>query len=1301
MIESSFIEWLDFGDAAQKIDVYSKNNIIKIFRFFRALNKNKFPTFLEIILMIIYFMQLLSITSYFVSSDNDIILEIFNYLKNILLFSDLINDNNTYTYMFNIFFVIILVDILIMNIIFFTIKHAKLKILIYIINLINILVYYYFIVPIIDISITSFWCEDNQHKIMQVTCFSNMKHLIFTIFSFFFSLLSIFIAILYSIFYNEIGSITSNLNEKIIRIKCKYELICLINKIIIVVFCFILKIINNNNDILKLIYLILIFLICVIMSLYVYKNVYYYNNMINYITYLGWFFCSWYSLCIILKSIFTLKNISITILIGWIIIIISLYKLKKINEILLITETNILEFKNIKSVEMYNNILLNQLTNITNNSTKILLYGNIKNVEEYIYNNPELSYHYHKLLNDKYFNKLYNKDIELPILSVIYIIYSTLLEKSLFKQEIALYMSYFLINRLKNPTYAILLCSKMKAFNFTDSYHKYLLVEDIKEYLTYKLNSSNKESIKYVQIGSLILYYLYVDLFKMRIYDGISNQIDYFDVLRNNINTIKTTENFLKTANNIIKTRKEVLIIWQKIIEINPFSDELYKDYMLYINTILQDEVLVREESKNYTILKNNKLKEKDSIYQSLFLMDTSSVILADGYLSNGKILYASPNFSFTFSYNEKEILNMTIDDLLPNAIQSFHKELIDNVIKYSNMNYIFKNKLNSLLKNKNGGLSNIKLYIKPVPNLNYGLIFFVFMEKIHQSNFTITLDKDLKINGFNELGGQGSSFTIDGGYNLNRGIYGNHIGLIIPDILPLIEYKDDEFHIIKRDLELKGYLYQINDINEIKPKIDNILEKIKSNNKNTQLQYEECIQNISENFNELMSDLNKRKIKPFSIFYKIKLFSFLDGKYKYYRVYIIDDIITGNERERVINKENNESKMTKNNNIEYKSSISKISNTKTKRIRKKIKIEKQFEINNEDLNEKEEIDNIEQNNENEDNDESNRINENEEKPKTKKKIISNTESTTIESSLNKIKLDIINKKSIFQIKLIKFLCLIFLIVTSFFIIYNEILLKKYFVNISKTLEYNLYFNITKINVGIVYIMVTNIKWELHSCIMRSNKNNYNFTKIYDDLITKNIGYILEFKNIINNFGEEYKDIVNKNHNIGLNIYGTDKNEEYKFNLDNILYYIINGGINVVKEHGSLLIKTIQANKLNPLSFGYNELIDLQNITYLYFISDIDGFTNEEKTKKVRTYSNNFTLISNSIILLVLLIIYIIYIINIHKIEIYFLGKLIYFNSTNFDNYLKSLEEIKKKLQNDNINEEEEEKDEVDMNEVD
>ena len=63
------------------------------------------------------------------------------------------------------------------------------------------------------------------------------------------------------------------------------------------------------------------------------------------------------------------------------------------------------------------------------------------------------------------------------------------------------------------------------------------------------------------------------------------------------------------------------------------------------------------------------------------------------GFISNGKILYTSPNFFDIFSYNGKEILNLTVDDLLPNMIQSFHKESIEDDIKYSNMNISKTNK--------------------------------------------------------------------------------------------------------------------------------------------------------------------------------------------------------------------------------------------------------------------------------------------------------------------------------------------------------------------------------------------------------------------------------------------------------------------------------------------------------------------------------------------------------------------------------------------------------------------------------
>jgi len=46
------------------------------------------------------------------------------------------------------------------------------------------------------------------------------------------------------------------------------------------------------------------------------------------------------------------------------------------------------------------------------------------------------------------------------------------------------------------------------------------------------------------------------------------------------------------------------------------------------------------------------------------------------------------------------------------------------------------------------------------------------------------------------------------------------------------------------------------------------------------------------------IKELNKDNIKPFSIFYKIVMHSFLDEKYKYYRVYIKDDIFTENHND-------------------------------------------------------------------------------------------------------------------------------------------------------------------------------------------------------------------------------------------------------------------------------------------------------------------------------------------------------------------------------------------------------------------
>jgi len=57
-------------------------------------------------------------------------------------------------------------------------------------------------------------------------------------------------------------------------------------------------------------------------------------------------------------------------------------------------------------------------------------------------------------------------------------------------------------------------------------------------------------------------------------------------------------------------------MIWEKIISLNPFSDEAYKDYSIYLDSILQDEILSKEESKKYMILTLlNITKIKDRIF--------------------------------------------------------------------------------------------------------------------------------------------------------------------------------------------------------------------------------------------------------------------------------------------------------------------------------------------------------------------------------------------------------------------------------------------------------------------------------------------------------------------------------------------------------------------------------------------------------------------------------------------------------------------------------------------------------------
>jgi hypothetical protein len=282
MIESNVIEWLDFGDSAQNIDIYSRTKTLFFFRFFRGIIKNKpFPILINILFMIIFFFQIWTLNIISVPSKDDLILEIFDYLKRVIVFYELIIDEHTYSQILTAIFNFVFIDFLLIVITILIVKKINAIILILIINILNIINYYYLIGPIIEICLTCLLCENGKHKYLGKTCYSS-DHLLRCIMSFVILILSLFISFLYSYFCNEIELITANLNGNLNRINCKYEIFGLISKVFIFLFGFYVKK-YENNDILKMVYEGYIFVNCIIMSIYVYKNVYYYNDIINYI----------------------------------------------------------------------------------------------------------------------------------------------------------------------------------------------------------------------------------------------------------------------------------------------------------------------------------------------------------------------------------------------------------------------------------------------------------------------------------------------------------------------------------------------------------------------------------------------------------------------------------------------------------------------------------------------------------------------------------------------------------------------------------------------------------------------------------------------------------------------------------------------------------------------------------------------------------------------------------------------------------------------------------------------------------
>ena len=1295
MIESDLISLIDLKDSILTIDTYSNPYLIRFFRFFYLIKQYKQKRYLvELLFKICYYTQILFICLINVSDDlknNDILIKSITKLKNMFYVGEAVNNKTKFLLATSLGYLICLFMIFLIIYVILKDKNSysySLKIF----NYINIIFENYLFAFFIIVFLMSTKCENKNFVIFKGECENSTKHNIIMAISLFCLGFLIIYSILMSIYYNEIGGIQHVHLYK--RINNHFEIYLNIFSIFIYFGGYYVQFSSvKNKGTLNIFIRGLIFIISCILIIYMRKKVYFYEKRLNFLYFTGWSYICWFSLSLLLQEFFNLKQSLFFVIIGWLLIFLLNYYIINLHGEEILTETNIFEAKTAKEIELFISNFFNIMNDITHHS-QLLLSGLVYTIGEIFETNPEILEKYEKFKNNKILIKKFGGkgNIVFDVYSIVYVIYEYLLEKSKLKVDALFLMSYFCINKLHNYSLAISICTKNKIIGYLNHYNKFCLMEDIKQCLIKSSNSELKsnESIRHIDIGSVILYSKLIDILKIKIYDATCNQVDYIDILRNSTTSLKATRHFIDIGNHILSLKKDIIKTWEKIINLNPFSDEIRKDYILYLRNIIQDNELADKEELKYNAIKINKFSEKNDTYHSLFNKDITVILMIDGNSSQGKIIYTSINFLTLYNFTPKDLFNYTINDLIPKCIEPYHKALIINALKYSNLKYIFKKEKDILMKGKGNSLYNIKAFFKTIPNLSYGLIYIGMLGKIKEKQFLVLLDHNFKIDSMTNPSNNGNFgniiYNMNFPFGLGGNIHGYHIGILIPEILKLIKFKELQYTIEKTDIDFKGKLYSIsNDLVKYEGIIEELMEKIKTNGKidfipnpnnhssknlsslsKSKFLNEKYTQSNLREFTELLNDLDEKYPLFHQVFYRITRHSFLDDKHVYYRVYIVNDIIESNEFNK--KKKNSSTKIKELNKTTTENIL--LANTiiqPGKEIRLKPSDSKNEVISNQNKDYKEQkiINNL------------NNLNN-----LNNYQIASNNDLKNEHELLNELKKKIYNNNIPSYIKYMLYFSFIFSLLTMILIIYNNNLMYKKFQFIQIYLDQNYFFNHTKIAMSSIYYAVINLKMLKYNIMGKDGCiNGIHCVDHFQFILERGLRDVKKYTDRTIKYDNDYQVILQKKKSFDFYTNNLDNKTDYNLNIPNLLYFILSNGIEIEKYAEEYV------NEKNNFSLVDTYVENILNHAVIYLYSnEANGLNEVEKrinASSSRFKSNKAYLIFNIILFIIVFLSLLGITIKLYNIETKLLFKMIRFNSPKFDIYFKYLEELKKKLRKD------------------
>ena len=595
-----------------------------------------------------------------------------------------------------------------------------------------------------NFSVFCFGSDNLNPNFQSVDC-SILKNIGHVIISILYIILSLFLYIFFSIYYNDTFYLSNSYYSKM---SCNYDFFWAFN-------CLFISCLSMQVKYLTKEIFLLYNLIMSISSFIYYLNHYlYYDKNINIFTGIFHFLYVWTSIFCLIFGFIDLKEKGIIYIITSIIVCYFYSSIKNRIDYKIFLETPYYKIQNKFYVLFYLRNIIEKINNIEESyEDKSLLSAIIKihmiecpNIGCLLKTNDEIYLPMSNKWSDK--NKKKVED-EVFLKNFIVIIMNYFISTHDCSVDMYLNLSLYELRVIGNYCQAMYYYKKLSELKLTlkEKFSLIRLKIEISKGLTEKLKPSNEKctELEYLNISQYFKYDSLSQSFIEEISNDVNLSLEFWNSFREPLKEQNKKLDFnkiFKLTDKIRITKIKIEEIWNKLVKIYDGVNDFFQIYIDYIEQINDDD-LKRRDLEVYK-RKNENIGEHLNIdfYSILFNKETGIIIVNGDKGSEGIIQLANNEMENIFKYKSGDLKGMNISYFMPKIFAKDHSKYMERYFKIGEKKFIDKSSFKSFGKDKNNYIIKLKIAAKIFPILNENVLFAALITKENIDDIILMDDK-------------------------------------------------------------------------------------------------------------------------------------------------------------------------------------------------------------------------------------------------------------------------------------------------------------------------------------------------------------------------------------------------------------------------------------------------------------------------------------------------------------------------------------------------------------------------------